>query len=101
MKKRFWVSWECTANDYRPLSFPPNEAICGWWCSGYSADDNAILCAVVDAENEGGVMKAVYADWPEAENYVREFDWRFFKPQDTNWKPGDRFPASEWMLERL
>lgn len=97
--QRFWISWACTSEDYRPLTFPPHEAIRGWWCSGY--DDNAILCAVVDAENEGEAMKAVYREWPEAEAYTQEFDWRFIARRDRDWKPGNRFPPSEWMVERL
>lgn len=99
--QRFWISWACTSDDHRPLTFPPHKAICGWWCSGYDADGNAILCAVVDAENEGDAMKAIFREWPEAKRHVREFEWRFIEHRDRDWKPGDRFPASDWMVSRL
>jgi hypothetical protein len=99
--QRFWMSWACASEDHRPLTYPPHDGIRGWWCSGYDGDDNAMLCAVVDAANEGEAMKSVYREWPESEAYTQEFDWRFIEHRDRDWKPGDRFPPSEWMVERL
>lgn len=99
--RRFWMSWACDSDDHRPLTYPPNDAIRGWWCSGYDADGNAILCAVVDATSESEAAKAVHCDWPESLEYVRNYDWRFIEPRDGTWKPGDRFPASDWMIDRL
>jgi hypothetical protein len=99
--QRFWISWACDAQDHRPLTFPPHEAIRGWWCSGYDADGNAVLCAVVDEVNEGAAMKAIFREWPEAAEFTRAFDWRFIERRDKDWKPGDRFPPSEWMVSRL
>jgi hypothetical protein len=49
----YWISWVQPTNDYRPLAYPPHEAILGWWCSGY-AEDGATLCAMVTAESETG-----------------------------------------------
>ncbi len=101
VSQRFWVSWVCTSTDPRPLLFPPHKEICGWWRTGFNADDNVTICAVVDAESESHAAAAVFRDWPEAELYVNEFGWRFIEPRDRDWKPGDRFPPSEWMADRL
>lgn len=93
---RFWVSWNQPTEDYRPLNFPPNQKVLGYWCSGFSADDSATLCALVDAEHESDAMAAIQADWPEAAAHL----WRFIEPRTADWLPGDRFPLSDWMRER-
>jgi len=91
---RYWLSWYEISEDHRPLTFPPGEAILGWWCSGY--DDNAsILCAVVEAKSEDAAWEAVAKDWPGP---TRK---RFCEAKDADWKPGDRFPPSEWMVDRF
>ena len=99
--QRFWMSWLCTSADFRPLNYPPNAGICGWWCTGDDPDGNATLCAVVDAPSDGQAFAAIYREWPEAEEYVREFGWRFVEQREPTWIPGDRFPPSEWMVARL
>lgn len=96
-KKLFWVSWQQPTADYRPLSFPPNEAILGWWCSGSGGTDEDSyhhICAYVAAENEDAVYDAVRIDWPEAGN------WRFCEERDKLGE-SDRFPPSDWMKERM
>jgi hypothetical protein len=99
-KQRFWASWLQPTEDYRAVTFPPNEAIIGYWCSGYAsgANDEAvpILCAVVDAADEEAAAEAVKKDWPEWP------EWRFIEPRHPDFKPGDRFPIeSEWMQKRF
>ena len=91
--KRFWLSWIEPSEDYRPLTFPPNAAILGWWCSGYG--DAAILCAAVEAKSEDAAWKAVAKDWPGTKRK------RFCDEKDAEWRPGDRFPLSEWMESRF
>lgn len=92
---RFWVSWHQPTDDYRPLTDPPHPQVLGWWCSGYDANDVSILCALVEAESETDAEVFVVISWPEAER------WRFCEPKGTDWLPGDRFPLSPWMTERL
>ena len=91
---RFWLSWYEKAEDYRPLTFPPNKAICGWWCTG-EGSDGWTLCATVDARNEKSAWSAVRKDWPGAiERFTNVEDEAFTPPQD-------RFPQSDWMIPRL
>lgn len=99
--KRYWISWVCAADDYRPLTFPPHEAICGWWCSGRDASDNAILCAVVDAASDSDAAQAIFREWPEAAEAVQQSGWRFMEQRVQGWSPGDRFLAAPWMVDRL
>ncbi len=103
MTQRFWISWVQPTSDYRPITYPPNNAIIGYWCSGSSSDmdeednddtDAWILCALVQACNENEAKEAIYKDWPEAT------EWRFFEPKSNNWLPSDRFPLEDWMKER-
>ena len=94
MSIRYWISWFQPGEDYRPLTFPPNEAIRGWWCSGYT-DTQSVLCAVVDAKSEKEAEDAILMDWPDL------YEWRFIEIKPNGWVPGDRFPPSDWMVERL
>jgi len=98
---RFWVSWIQRTPDHRPLTFPPHEAILGWWCSGYDSDGKAVLCAAVQAEDPTAACAAIFKDWPEAAE-VRDNGWRFFEhDMGDDWIPGDRFPLSGWMKKRF
>lgn len=101
--KRFWVSWIQLTKDYRPLTDPPTEEVCGWWVSGYNADDLPILCAVIDAGSENAATAVVYKNWQSEPAYVREVGaFRFCSEKELNWTPGDRFPITEdWQRERL
>jgi hypothetical protein len=92
--KRFWISWWQPGEDHRPLGYPPNESILGWWCSG-SRDagpdrQERSVCAVVKAASEYDARMAVLRDWPEAT------DWRFCNEEADDYRPGDRFPLSDW-----
>lgn len=106
--KRFWISWYQPTEDYRPLTDPPNAAILGWWCSGYgeSAEirklwgltprqTSATLCALVNADSRESAENAVHIDWPEAT------EWRFCYERECDFLPGDRFPLSDWVRDRL
>jgi hypothetical protein len=92
---RFWISWHQPTEDHRPLTYPPNTSVLGWWCSGSDEKDRWTLCALVRAGTEADAQAAVLTDWPEAE------DWRFCNEVGTNFQPGDRFPLSEWMKTRI
>ena len=88
-----WISWLQPTEDYRPLTYPPNKEILGWWCSGYT-DEAATLCALVQAEDEQAAKAEVIKEWPEAER------WRFCERRETK-DLGDRFKPTGWMVERL
>lgn len=93
--QRFWLSWYQPTDDYRPLAFPPNEAILGWWCTGYECDSRPIICALVQAESLEAAWLAVRRDWPE-------FTKRFQGDRASDYViRNDRFPLSDWMRERM
>ncbi len=93
---RFWISWCQPTRDYRPITFPPNDAIIGWWCSGEYEGGNT-LCAVVDAKSESEACRTIQRDWPEA-----AIDGiRFCEVKPNDWKPSDRFPITGWMIDRF
>lgn len=93
---RFWISWYETSEDHRPLTYPPNQAVLGWWCSGYRCFDNAAaICALVEAESEEEAENAILQDWPG------EKEWRFLSQVEKDYDLGDRFPLSDWMKERI
>jgi hypothetical protein len=94
MSKRFWLSWNELAKDYRPLSYPPNSCILGWWCTGYD-DTSSRICAWVTATDEEAAKAAVALDWPGAK------DWRFCAEVGRDWEPSDRFPLAEWTRARV
>ena len=91
---RYWMSWICYDEDYRPLTYPPNESIKGWWCSGYDSKENVILCGLIDAKSEDAAWSAIEKDWPGIKQ-------RFCESKDKKFRPGDRFPPSAWMTERM
>lgn len=95
--KYFWMRWYQPGEDYRPLSFPPNESILGWWCSGRRGDEDntAILVALVKASDEAAAVKAVAVDWPEHQlDFCQELE---------PYPLSDRFPipADSWMAKRV
>jgi len=99
---RYWVSWIQKTEDYRPLTFPPNRRILGWWCSGYDYEgDNeyATICTLIEADCIAEATASVLIDWPES--IESGDDFRFFEEKSDDWLPGDRFPFSDWMNERL
>jgi hypothetical protein len=92
---RYWVSWVQETNDFRPTSFPPGKQILGWWCTGFTSGEDAILCALVSGTCEADAMTAIWREWPEAN------EWRFFQEVSNDWRPTDRFPIKDWMKERI
>jgi hypothetical protein len=99
--KRFWLSWEETSDDYRPITDPPNQAVLAWWCSGTAGDGSySTLVAMVEAEDEIAAKRAVVLSWPPARGVAPM--WRFCEERGFDWRPGDRFPISKgWSLERI
>lgn len=93
--KRFWISWYQPTGDYRPLTDPPHPQVLGWWCSGFNSNEDATLCAVVEAADEDDAKLYVRVSWPEAVN------WRFCEEKAADFVPGRRFPLSGWMCERF
>lgn len=87
---RWWLSWYQPTEDHRPLTFPPNESILGWWCSG-SGEEGATLVALVAAPTERKAWAAVRQDWPDKGGH------RFCKAVSADYRPGDRFPINGWM----
>lgn len=94
----YWVSWEEVSGDYRPLTFPPNDRILGWWCTG-EGPGYSTLCAAVKAETEDEARAAVLRDWPQA--FVRNPAWRICQHCHGSWDGSDRFPLSRWMRPRM
>lgn len=89
-----WISWWQPGDDYRPLTYPPNAGVLGWWCTGYD-DSESSLVAMVIAPNESAAREVVKKDWPDAHR------WRFCKAVD-NPTLSDRFPIDgDWMQERF
>lgn len=100
--KRYWVSWvNVGENDYRPITYPPNRGILGWWVSGEDTEGCTILVACVQGEDIDSAKEAVYKDWPELRG--TEDSFRFFEERDSDYDPskGGRFPLSDWMKERI
>ena len=92
----YWCSWIQKTSDHRPVTYPPNDGVIGWWCSGYDGDDWAILCAWVKAKSQEAAFDVVKQDWPEIE------EWRFCE-QKLKYEASDRFPTAGtmWMQERV
>lgn len=98
--KRFWISWIQNSEDFRPLSDPPSENVLGWWCSGYDADDSAVLCAAVLAIDEDAARAVITANWESKPGEVGE--WRFCEERASDWTPGNRFPiTTDWAKKRF
>lgn len=85
----YWIGFYTESYDYRPLTFPPNDAILGWWCTGFDSDDNAMLCALVASEAWDAILK----DWPEAK--------RRFVQKAYGTELSDRYVLQDWMKERI
>ena len=96
---RYWLSWWQPTKDYRPLTFPPNEQILGWWCSAEEGEYETTafaICSVVMGTDEDDAKNAVLIDWPEADR------WRFIEKMEKKDKLSDRFPITEdWIKERM
>ena len=93
--KIFWMSWWQKTDDYRPITYPPNKGIIGWWCTGMRLQDEAnSICAMVIAENELEAKNTIKQDWPESE------EWRFCGEVE-NTTLSDRFRIENWMQIRI
>lgn len=92
---RFWVSWFYMDGDCRPLTYPQHGAVIGWWKTGDREDGAQSIVALVETTDQDTAVITIKHEWP---NVV---EWRFIKPVAMNWLPGDRFPLSELMRQRL
>lgn len=101
--RRFWTSFyfkgpHGAESDYRPLNWPPHPGILGYWHTGIRCEDESLTLVVwVEAENEGHAMDLISVDWPESVGA----EWRFFDEVALDWRPSDRFPISDWNVERI
>lgn len=92
---RYWMSWIVPDEDYRPITFPPNQSVLGWWKSGETSNEEAILCGLISAPDEEAAKNCILEDWPGVK-------WRFCEPKDSTYVvSSDRFPLSEWMKSRM
>lgn len=87
-----WISWYQPTEDHRPLTYPPNAQVLGWWHTG-SGEAGKTLVAIVEASTEEEAQAVVLKDWPEAER------WRFCTDIESK-EMSDRFPLDDWMAER-
>lgn len=91
---RYWLSWFQPGDDFRPMTYPPNASVLGWWKSGIT-EYGSTLCALVREQSESLAWSAIEQDWPDME------DKRFCEDKGSLFLPGDRFPLSDWMKERI
>jgi len=93
--RTYWISWYQPTADYRPNTYPPNNAILGWHCTGQRLSDGAnTIVAHVIAPSVAAAKEAVLVDWPEAR------EWRFCDLSEPTPPQSDRFPLPEWSVER-
>ena len=88
----YWISWLQPTIDYRPLAFPPNDDILGYWCTESTSNVFTLYAYVVAGDEEGARAK-ILKDWPEAK------DWRICEPQDIV-VDSDHFPLNDWTIAR-
>lgn len=94
----FWMSWWQPGDDYRPVAWPPPEAVLAYWCTGYrggDGTDEAAVVALVRAEDADAAWAAIRTEgaWADAG------EERFCEPRDGSQPPGDRFPTPKWSVE--
>lgn len=92
--KRYWLRWLSNVEDHRPVTYPPNQAILGWWCTGYDSKDNGICVGLVQAYSQEQAWIFVSEDWPEMTADSGE-------EVGIDFPLGDRFPLRDWMKERI
>lgn len=92
--KYYWIGWYQPTEDHRPLRFPPQRLVFGWWCTGQDMEDNFTMVAWVKARNEEEAKETILTEWPEAER------WRFCERKERI-ESSDRFPFSDWMKKRI
>jgi hypothetical protein len=77
-----WIRFFSPGSDPRPVLVP---APCEWWCSGYTADDRSIICALIRVRGDS-------VPWGELETW-----WPGLAPDSEQtvpdeYQPSDRFP---------
>jgi hypothetical protein len=76
------IRFSTKSEDFRPVTWPP---VGPYWCSGYTGDNNPVLVAYVNSEED------VFRQWPEAE----ELDVMSEGPIVFT----DRFSKPDWWTE--
>lgn len=95
VKNRCWISWYTDQEDHRPIHYPPNEKVLGYWCTGHEGD-YSILCALVKATTREAALSVLEIDWPE----IAREEIRFCNFHGSDFTLSDRFPLSDWMVDR-
>jgi hypothetical protein len=91
MSKYKWISWFQPGDDHRPINFPPDKRVLGWWKTGERSYDSAsTLVSLVLAKTEEEALSILKIDWPEVDEV------RFCEDKNDT-KLSDRFPIKEWM----
>lgn len=87
--KRWWFSWRCHEEDYRPIVWPLPDAWLGYWCSGegYGYSNMVGWATAKDAEHVAALIEEGWPDW--------DGEWRI-EPEEAPDPPGSRFPQPEW-----
>lgn len=99
-KRLFWVGWQFKGADWRPIHFPPNEGILGWWKTGEAGCGEPTISTLVgwvEAETEEAAVALVSEEWDVD---LRGGDLRFVE-QKQKVVTSDRFPTKDWMVGRL
>jgi hypothetical protein len=120
--KRYWISWYNLENDWRSYSErcegrnAPISSVLGYWKSGKawlksrSEDDIGARCcpiivAAIDAKSTFNAMNDIKYEWPDnVMMYGSAYDEDlilFIENKPPDFVPGDRFPLSDWMVERF
>lgn len=100
--KQFWCSWREVTKDYRPITFPPNDNVLGWWMTGEECGPpdfvrQAVnICAFILGKDEDDVRASIKKDWPEFDG-----EFRFIDQYKLGSLPGNRFLMDDWMRERF
>lgn len=94
--RRYWISWYQPVGDYRPLTYPPNAAVLGWWKTGEDCEDRNVLCALIESATAESAVRAIAQDWPDMG------DIRFCEEREPSYAvQNDRFPLQDWMRPRM
>lgn len=89
----YWISWISVNGEENPIIYPPLPEVMGYWISGYTADDNSTMCALILADDENNAMNIICKYWD-----IKEIKLRFCKIADVNIVSNNnqRFKLPKW-----
>ncbi len=90
-----WNEPDTGDGDFRPIHYPPNANVLGWWVTGYGRD-YATLVAFVLATSTEEAEDILEKDWP-GKKQVRYGE----VVSDVSKEVDGRFPLSDWMIPRF